>query len=70
MSHLDYTPKSKKGQHLSYEERQKNRNIVKGKAQARRNIGKLLGGRSKPTIQREIALGKVKLLNSDLDHSQ
>ena len=41
----------------------KNRNIVKGKAQARRNIGKLLGGRSKCTIQREIALGKVKLLN-------
>ena len=46
----------------------KNRNIVKGKAQARRNIGKLLGGRSKCTIQREIALGKVKLLNSDLTY--
>lgn len=23
MSHLDYTPKNKKGQHLNYEERQK-----------------------------------------------
>lgn len=31
-------------------------------------IGKLLGGRSKRTIQREIALGKVKLLNSDLTY--
>lgn len=31
-------------------------------------IGRLLGGRSKRTIQREIALGKVKLLNSDLTY--
>ena len=67
MSHLDYTPKSKKVQHLSYEERQKIEILLKAKHKPE-EIGKLLGGRSKPTIQREIALGKVKLLNSDLTY--
>ena len=67
MSHLDYTPKSKKGQHLSYEERQKIEILLKAKHKPE-EIGKLLGGRSKRTIQREIALGKVKLLNSDLTY--
>lgn len=67
MSHLNYTPKSKKGQHLSYEERQKIEILLKAKHKPE-EIGKLLGGRSKPTIQREIALGKVKLLNSDLTY--
>lgn len=67
MSHLDYTPKSKKGQHLSYEERQKIEILLKA-GHKPEEIGKLLGGRSKRTIQREIALGKVKLLNSDLTY--
>ena len=67
MSHLNYTPKSKKGQHLSYEERQKIEILLKAKHKPE-EIGKLLGGRSKRTIQREIALGKVKLLNSDLTY--
>ena len=67
MSHSDYTPKSKKGQHLSYEERQKIEILLKA-GHKPEEIGKLLGGRSKRTIQREIALGKVKLLNSDLTY--
>ena len=67
MSHLNYTSKSKKGQHLSYEERQKIEILLKAKHKPE-EIGKLLGGRSKRTIQREIALGKVKLLNSDLTY--
>ena len=67
MSHLDYTPKSKKGQHLSYEERQKIEILLKA-GHKPEEIGKLLGGRSKRTIQREIALGKIKLLNSDLTY--
>ena len=67
MSHLNYTPKSKKGQHLSYEERQKIEILLKA-GHKPEEIGKLLGGRSKRTIQREIALGKVKLLNSDLTY--
>ena len=67
MSHLNYTPKSKKGQHLSYEERQKIEILLKA-GHKPEEIGKLLGGRSKRTIQREIALGKVKLLNSELTY--
>ena len=53
MSHLDYTTKSKKGQHLSYEERQKIEILLKAGHKAE-EIGQLLGGRSKRTIQREI----------------
>ena len=67
MSHLDYTIKSKKGQHLRYEERQKIEILFKA-GHKPEEIGRLLGGRSKRTIQREIALGKVKLLNSDLTY--
>ena len=50
-----------------YEERQKIEILLKAKHKPE-EIGKLLGGRSKRTIQREIALGKVKLLNSDLTY--
>lgn len=67
MSHLDYTIKSKKGQHLRCEERQKIEILLKA-GHKPEEIGRLLGGRSKRTIQREIALGKVKLLNSDLTY--
>lgn len=67
MNHLDYTTKSKKGQHLNYEERQKVEILLKA-GHKPEEIGRLLGGRSKRTIQREIALGKVKLLNSDLTY--
>lgn len=64
MSHLDYTSKNRKGQHLSYEERQKIEILLKAEHNPE-EIGQLLGGRNKRTIQREIALGKVRLLNSD-----
>ena len=64
MSHLDYTSKSKKGQHLNYAERQKIEILLKA-GHKPKEIGQLLGGRSKRTIQREIALGRVELLNSD-----
>ena len=67
MSHLDYTKKSKKGQRLSYEERQKIEILLKAGHKAE-EIGELLGGRSKRTIQREISLSKVQLLNSDLTY--
>lgn len=67
MSHLDYTTKSKKGQHISYEERQKIEILLKAGHKAE-EIGQLLGGRSKRTIQREISFGKVQLLNSDLTY--
>ena len=67
MSHLDYTLKNKKGQHLNYEERQKIEILLKA-GHKPEEIGRLLGGRSERTIQREIALGKVKLLNSDLTY--
>lgn len=67
MSQINYTAKNKKGQHLNYEERQKIEILLKA-GHKPEEIGKLLGGRSKRTIQREIALGKVKLLNSDLTY--
>lgn len=67
MSHLNYTTKSKKGQHLNYEERQKIEILLKA-GHKPEEIGLLLGGRSKRTIQREIALGTVELLNSDLTY--
>ena len=67
MSHLNYTPKNKKGQHLNYEERQKLEILLKA-GHKPEEIGLLLGGRSKRTIQREIAMGKVELLNSDLTY--
>ena len=67
MSHMNYTTKNKKGQHISYEERQKIEILLKA-GHTPGEIAKLLGNRSKRTIQREIALGKVKLLNSDLTY--
>ncbi len=67
MSHLDYTPKNKKGQHITYEERQKIE-ILPKTGHNPEKIVQLLVYRSKRTIQREIALGKVELLNSDLTY--
>ena len=65
MSHINCIIKSKKGQHLTYEERQKIEILLKA-GHKPEEIGQLLGNRSKRTVQREIALGKVKQLNSDL----
>ncbi len=65
MSQLDCTTKNKKGQHLKYEDRQKIEALLKAGIKPG-EIGELLGGRSKRTIQCEIALGRVELLNSDL----
>ena len=65
MSHINCIIKSKKGQHLTYEERQKIEIWLKA-GHKPEEIGQLLGNRSKRTVQREIALGKVKQLNSDL----
>lgn len=64
MSQVHYITKSKKGQHLKYEERQKIEILLKA-GHKPKEIGELLGGRSERTIEREIARGKVKLLNSD-----
>jgi len=65
LSQLNYTPKSQKGQHLTYVERQKIEVLLKA-GHKPEEIGRLLGGRSKRTIYREIAKGKVSLLNTDL----
>jgi len=65
MSHLDYTTKSRKGQHLKYEERLKLEALLKANL-SYDEIGALLGGRSGRTIRREVKRGTVTLLNSDL----
>lgn len=67
MDQLNHTPKSKKGQHLTYVDRQ---NIEMWLKEGRKpeEIGQLLGGRNKRTIYREIKNGRVKLLNSDLTY--
>jgi len=65
LDQINYTPKSKKGQHLTYIDRQNIEMWIKD-GHKPEEIGRLLGGRSKRTIYREIANGRVKLLNSDL----
>ena len=67
MSQMNCIIKNKKGQHLVYEERQKIEILSKA-GHKPEEIARLLGNRSKRTIQRELALGKVKLLNSDLTY--
>lgn len=65
MERNNNTTKSRKGKHLTYEERQKLEVLLKAKVE-RKKIAELLGGRSERTIRREIKRGTVQLLNSDL----
>ena len=65
MSHLNYIIKSRKGQHLKYEERIKLEALLKAKL-SYDEIGAILGGRSGRTIRREVKRGTVTLLKSDL----
>lgn len=64
MSHLNYTAENKKGQHLTYVERQKIEVLLKA-GHKKSEIAKLLGNRSERTIRREVSLGTVELLNSN-----
>lgn len=65
MSQLNFSIESKKGKHLTYEERLKLEALYKiGLTTS--CIATQLGGRSERTIRREINRGMVKLLNSDL----
>lgn len=65
MSHLDCNIASRKGKHLTYEERIKLEALCKlGLTPV--CIARQLGERSERTIRREIAKGMVELLNSDL----
>lgn len=65
LDQINYTPKSKKGQHLTYVDRQNIELWLKNGLKPN-EIGQLLGERSVRTIYREIVKGKVELLNSDL----
>lgn len=65
MKQLNCNTQNRKGKHLIYEER------IKAEALARlgltpTEIGEQLGGRSRRTIERELMMGRVQLLNSDL----
>ena len=64
MSHINYTTENKKGQHLTYTERQKMEVLLKA-GHKYSEIAKILGNRDERTIRREKALGTVELLNSD-----
>lgn len=65
MSQLDFSIESRKGKHLTYEERIKLETLHKlGLTPS--CIASQIGGRSERTIRREIAKGMVSLLNSNL----
>ena len=64
MSYINYTTENKKGQHLTYTERQKMEVLLKA-GHKNSEIAKILGNRDERTIRREKALGTVELLNSD-----
>ncbi|MBU3114860.1 IS30 family transposase [Clostridium lacusfryxellense] len=65
MSQLNFITQSRKGKHLTYEERIKLEALLK-MGLSSGCIVEQLGGRSERTIRREIAKGRVELLNSDL----
>ncbi|MBQ4429274.1 MAG: helix-turn-helix domain-containing protein, partial [Clostridia bacterium] len=65
MERNNNTIKSRKGKHLTYEERQKLEVLLKAKVEIKK-IAELLGGRSERTMRREVERGTVQLLNSDL----
>lgn len=66
MSHLNYTTENKKGQHLTYTERQKIEVLLKA-GHKNSEIAKILGNRSERTIRRERrifgGLSSVDLMN-------
>ena len=65
MSQLNFNMKSRKGKHLTYEERIKLETLYKiGLTTA--CIAEQIGGRSERTIRREVARGLVKQFNTDL----
>ena len=65
MKQEHYSTESKKGKHLNYEERIKIEALFPT-GMTPTEIGAQIGGRSRRTIERELARGKVTLLNSDL----
>lgn len=65
MSQANNTIENRKGKHLNYEERIKIE-VLRKAGVIPKEIGELLGGRSERTIYRELKLGEVELLNSDL----
>lgn len=64
MSHLDYITKNRKGKHLNYEERIKIEALSKIGMKSE-EIAKHIGCSGR-TVRRELAKGKIELLNSDL----
>ena len=65
MKQDNYIIRSKKGKHLTYEDRLRIEVLYKKKIKPE-EIGRLLNGRSRRTIEREIKRGLVKLLNTQL----
>jgi len=65
MSQLNFITVSRKGKHLTYEERIKLEALYK-RGLSSSSIAEQIGERSERTIRREIAKGMVELLNSDL----
>jgi IS30 family transposase len=65
MSQLNFITETRKGKHLTYEERIKLEALYKMRLTLV-CIAEQLGGRSERTIRREVAKGLVELLNSDL----
>jgi transposase, IS30 family len=65
MSQLNFNTVSRKGKHLTYEERIKLEALYKTRLTLS-CIADQIGGRSERTIRREFARGTVELLNSDL----
>lgn len=69
MSHLNCSTPGRKGKHLTYEERLK-LEALNRMSHTPKIIAKQLGGRNERTIRRELAKGKVMLLNTDLTHRE
>ncbi len=65
MGHSNCSTRNRKGKHLTFEERVKLEALSSTDLTAT-EIGERLGGRSSRTIRRELAKGKVRLLNTNL----
>ena len=65
MSQLNFSTQTRKGKHLTYEERIKLEALYKA-GLTPVCIAAQIGGRSERTVRREIAKGMVELLNSNL----
>jgi transposase, IS30 family len=68
MSQIDYTVSSRKNKHLTERERYTMETLLKEKFKASEIAVRL--GRHRRTIEREIAKGKLRLLNSDLTYRE